>query len=137
LIHDLRLDETTRLGYPEGTSQAPLWTRDGKMLVVGGPNGLASIETRAGATPQPLVRSHSIAVPWSFSPDGRRLAYYQMNESTAFDLWTVPVQQNGTHMTAGQPESFLQTPAFEVYPAFSPDGGWLAYSSNESGAWEV
>ena len=32
---------------------------------------------------------------------------------------------------------FLQTPANELYPAFSPDGRWIAYRSNESGTDEV
>ena len=31
----------------------------------------------------------------------------------------------------------MRTPAFEVYPSFSPDGRWIAYGSNESGAWEI
>jgi Tol biopolymer transport system component len=38
---------------------------------------------------------------------------------------------------AGQPEVFLRTPAAEVRPAFSHDGRWVAYSSNESGSMEV
>jgi len=37
----------------------------------------------------------------------------------------------------GDPEPFVATDAFEVYPAFSPDGRWIAYSSNESGAYEI
>jgi serine/threonine-protein kinase len=32
---------------------------------------------------------------------------------------------------------FLNSPAWEAYPEFSPDGGWLAYTSNESGRDEV
>ena len=38
---------------------------------------------------------------------------------------------------AGKPEPFLQTPAYETYPAFSPDGKWIAYGSNESISWQV
>jgi len=33
--------------------------------------------------------------------------------------------------------SLVATPAVELYPALSPDGRWLAYSSNESGTAEV
>ena len=32
---------------------------------------------------------------------------------------------------------FLQTPAAEQFPEFSPDGRWIAYSSNQSGRPEV
>ena len=37
----------------------------------------------------------------------------------------------------GKAELFLGTPFVEVFPAFSPDGRWLAYASNESGTVEV
>jgi hypothetical protein len=37
----------------------------------------------------------------------------------------------------GKPELFLGTPFFEWSPAFSPDGRWLVYTSNESGTSEV
>jgi serine/threonine-protein kinase len=136
-IHDLRVDETTRLSVLEGKSGSPLWTVDGEMLVVGGVTGLAVVDPSGASKPQPLLPSDTVMVPWSFSPDGRRLAYHQMSASSGFDLWTVPVQKNETGLTAGTPEPFLQTAAFEVYPSFSPDGRWLAYGSNESGTWEV
>ena len=38
---------------------------------------------------------------------------------------------------AGQPEPFLRTAANETRPAFSPDGRWVAYNSNETGTVEV
>jgi serine/threonine-protein kinase len=107
------------------------------MLVLGGTTGLTFTSPRENGHEQTLLRTDGITVPWSFSPDGRRLAYYQMNASTAFDIWIVPIKQTGMTLVAGQPEPLLQTPAFEVYPTFSPDGQWLAYSSNESGSWEV
>ena len=36
-----------------------------------------------------------------------------------------------------QPRPYLETPFFETHPRISPDGKWLAYSSNESGQPEV
>jgi serine/threonine-protein kinase len=49
----------------------------------------------------------------------------------------VPIQSSRNGLVAGVPVLFLQTPAFETYPAFSPDGKWISYASNESGTWEV
>jgi hypothetical protein len=47
------------------------------------------------------------------------------------------VESGGAGLRAGKPEVFLQTPADERHPSFSPDGRWLAYGSNESGAYQV
>ena len=86
---------------------------------------------------EPLVKSNTIQVPWSFTSDGTRLAYHQLTPSTGFDLWTVAVRAAENGLVADTPELFLQTPAYETYPSFSPDGRWLAYGSEEYGKWEV
>jgi serine/threonine-protein kinase len=36
-----------------------------------------------------------------------------------------------------KPVPFLSTPAVEIFPAFSPDGRWIAYQSNETGRFEI
>jgi Tol biopolymer transport system component len=49
------------------------------------------------------------------------------------DLWTLPLDLTDIHNPKpGSPEPFLQTPADESQPAFSPDGHWIAYTSDES-----
>ena len=32
--------------------------------------------------PQPLTQSKNIQYPWSFTPDGKRLAFYEQNSKT-------------------------------------------------------
>jgi Tol biopolymer transport system component len=81
--------------------------------------------------------SPDILVPWSFSPDGR-LAYYEVNPETGFDLWTLPLDLSGDDQPkVGKPELFLRTVADEGMPQFSPDGRWIAYRTNESGRNEI
>jgi Tol biopolymer transport system component len=65
-----------------------------------------------------------VQVPWSFSPDGTRLAYHELSATTGFDLWTVAITRSERGLVAGKPELFLRTAAYETYPAFSPDGRW-------------
>jgi eukaryotic-like serine/threonine-protein kinase len=113
------------------------WTPDGRYLILGGTGGLSWVAADSAGTPRRLTHASNIQVPWSFTPDGTRLAYHEMNESTGFDLWTVAIHESPDGLTAAAPEPFLQTPAFETYPTFSPDGRWIAYGSNESGGWEV
>jgi serine/threonine-protein kinase len=76
-------------------------------------------------------------LPWSFTLNGKRLAYQELRPETANDIWTVPLDNDGPELRAGPAEPFLQTESNEVTPSFSPDGKWLAYASNESGGRQV
>jgi serine/threonine-protein kinase len=79
-----------------------------------------------------------VNIPFSTTPDGSRVAYYKMGVDTVFDLWTAPLSRDAKGgLAAGEPELFRQTPFVETYPAFSPNGKWIAYASNESGWFEV
>jgi serine/threonine-protein kinase len=112
------------------------WLADGHHLIVGSRHGMAWVDAAHPATPAALTTSAGPQVPWSVSPGGR-LAYHELNPTTGFDLWTVQITATATSITVGGQEPFLHTAAFEVYPAFSPDGQWIAYGSNESGAFEL
>jgi serine/threonine-protein kinase len=75
--------------------------------------------------------------PYSFSPDGKRLAFSQVAQF-GLDLWTTTLDlTDPDHPKAGKPELFLGTISEEYEPAFSPDGRWIAYRSNPSGNTEV
>jgi serine/threonine-protein kinase len=135
-IHERESGRFTRLNSVPG-EYSPTWSRDGRVLIVGSRTGLYWMTADGAGRPRVLVKSNTIGVPWSFSPDGTRLAYHELSPSTGFDLWTVPIRTTGNGLTAGEPERFLQTPAYETYPSFSPDGRWVAYGSDEFGKWEV
>jgi Tol biopolymer transport system component len=89
-----------------------------------------------GGQPQPVTQSKNIQWPFSFTPDGKRLAFLEQGSGT-FDLWTVPLESEGTGLRGGKPEAFLHTPADERAPTISPDGRWMAYASDESGTFQV
>jgi serine/threonine-protein kinase len=90
---------------------------------------------RRGGQPQPLLQSKTNQVPWSFTPDGKRLAYYEVDSRV--HIWTVSVDEDSGQLRAGKPEQFLKSQFDERFPAFSPDSRWLAYESNASGKDEV
>ncbi|MBI4472227.1 MAG: PD40 domain-containing protein [Acidobacteria bacterium] len=66
----------------------------------------------------------------SWSPDGKTIAYTHYDPTTAGDIWTITIGEK-------QPKAFLKTPFNEHSGAFSPDGRWIAYTSNESGRDEI
>jgi len=125
----------------DGTSDRPVWTPDGSRIAFGSrlsPPGLWWVRGDGGAAPESLLASDRPVVPWSFSPDGRRLAYFQIDPETGYDIWTLPIDMSDpAHPKPGKPEPFLRTQFNEAGPAFSPDGRWIAYFSGETGPNEI
>jgi serine/threonine-protein kinase len=138
-IYDLDRDNISRL-TSTGHSNSAVWAPDGKHIVfgsVGGDHNLYWIRSDGAGDPQTLLQSSENLVPWSFSSDGRRLAYFERIPRSG-DLSTLPLDlTDPDRPKAGVPEPFLQTPADELLPSFSPDGRWIAYQSNESGHGEI
>ena len=135
-VYDLKTTELTRVTPRPGEYTGLTWLPGG-VLAFGGATGLGVVQTDKPRDPALLMTARIAQTPWSMTPDGRRLAYYERSPETGFDLWTVPIRRTDDGITVGQPEQFLSTRSFEVYPAFSPDGRWVAYASNESGVWEI
>jgi serine/threonine-protein kinase len=75
--------------------------------------------------------------PYSFTPDGKRLCFNRTVQARAPDLYTAAIEGDLDHPKLGTPEAFLATPFVEAYGMFSPDGRWVAYMSQESGANEI
>ena len=74
--------------------------------------------------------------PTGWSQDGQFLVFSKGSSfisptSITSDLWALPIQGDQ------QPFSLLQTPARERNGRVSPNGRWIAYQSDESGAEEV
>jgi serine/threonine-protein kinase len=135
-VYDLQRDAMTRLTFG-GNVTNPVWTSDGRYVVfseVG--KGIYWARADGAGQPQPLTQSKNVQVPESFTPDGKRLAYYE-NYAGTFQIWTVPLEAQDGQLRAGKPEQFLKSQFDDGAPAFSPDGHWLAYLSNASGRWEV
>jgi serine/threonine-protein kinase len=136
-VYDPERDTTTRLTFNANVF-APIWTPDGRNIAFFAGGSISWIRSDGAGQPQRLLERQFAEVPWSFSPDGRRLAYYEQDSETGNDLWTLPLDlTNPDHPKPGKPELFLRTRADELVPAFSPDGRWIAYRSDESGTNEI
>jgi serine/threonine-protein kinase len=134
-IYDSGRDKMTRLTF-DGKVDTPVWSPDGRYVVFRDAGGLSWLRADGAGQPQPLIRTKGQAYPWPFGPEGR-LAYMELDPATAYALWTVPTENDASGLRAGNPEVFLKTSSDERYPAFSPDGRWMAYASTESGIFQV
>ncbi len=115
-----------------GSSQAALWTPDGKHIAYRGTrSGFRNVYWKASngsGEEERLTTGEAVQTPISWSPDGKWLAYMETNPSTGGDTWVMPI--------AGDRKAKLFL-ASAGAPHFSPDGRWIAYTSNESGKLEV
>jgi eukaryotic-like serine/threonine-protein kinase len=79
-----------------------------------------------------LFRSGDYQVPNSWSPDGRFLLYH--NIVAPYHIWVLSL----SGATADRKAVAMEHSDFnQVLGRFSPDGRWVAYSSNESGREEI
>jgi len=114
-----------------------VWAADSRHLIFGDGTALWWIRADGSGQPQQLLGNLGNPRPFSIAPAGR-LAIVQQNEGLP-DIYTVPIDLSDLeHPKAGKQEPFLVDPTIvQVAPAFSPDGKFLAYASNESGSNEI
>ncbi len=140
-VKDLGRDAPSRLTFLPGSNHSPTWTPDGRYIVFQSEDpkspGIYWIRSDGSGEAQRWTDSKADDTPYSFSPDGKRLAFTRRGANSLPDIWTVPIEGDSAHLQFGKAELFLGTPFWDTAPAFSPDGRWLAYSSNESGRFEV
>jgi len=133
-VYDIARDTLTRLTF-EARNFWPLWTPDGKRVTFSsnrlGPWALFWKPADGSVGEELLLAKEYNQIGESWSPDGQMLAFHETHPTTAMDIWVLPLQGER------KPRPFLRTPFIEGAAAFSPDGRWLAYSSNESGRFEV
>jgi len=140
-VKDLTRDTPSRLSFLQGLNRYPVWAPDGNSIVFqsqgGASPGLYRVRSDGAGEAQRLTEGKVEEIPYSFSPDGKRLAFFSAGNAGSMDIFTASMEGDTGRPRLGKPELFLGTPFVEVTPAFSPDGRWLAYSSNESTTFEI
>jgi Tol biopolymer transport system component len=131
-VYDIARKTTTRLSFRAGDVRPPAWTPDGAHVTFATtqPFGLASMAADGSGREESIFSSDKEVLNCVWSPSGQLLVYSDMDPQTGTDLWVWSAND-------GKRRPFLQTRFNEGKPAFSPDGRWLAYESNESGRDEI
>jgi Tol biopolymer transport system component len=142
-LDDWNRDTLTRLTFT-GENSSPVWTPDGQRIVyasrekVSGTYNLWWNRADGAGDAQRLTESKNNQFAQSWRPDGKVLAFHEFSSDTNWDILTLTVERNEkSGWKPGEPKPFVNTAFLEAQPAFSPDGRWLAYSSDESGKLEV
>jgi len=129
-IHELDKNSLTRLTFSPGLNQDPIWSPDGKTIAYTSSQEINFhiYEKNAdGSGSEEQIADLGVPQqgPWDWSRDGKYMLLRKNEE-----LWYMSLSDR-------QPKPFLQGPWIVRAAHFSPDGRWVAYSSNETGNWEV
>ena len=135
-IHDLERKSRNRLSSSVGDGWSSSWSPAGDRIVFSARRtellDLYQMPTNGEGGEQELgkeVGNNRYVSSWSAD-----VLLYETGRSrsrTGNDVWALPMSGDLT------PRPFLRTPANEQHARFSPDGRWVAFTSDESGREEV
>jgi eukaryotic-like serine/threonine-protein kinase len=112
------------------SSDFPVFSADGASIAFvsskSGKFALTRQSSAGGNNPETLFESPPLKAATGLSPDGKFLAFTQN-----YRLWILPLTADR------RPYRFYAVDCYQQHGQFSPDGKWIAYSSNETGNFEV
>ncbi len=125
----------------DGSSGLPFWVLDGRFLLLGSYRGgkpqlFRQSLTGSGEAQLLTTLEEPAGGMTSCSPDGTEFLFARSDPKYPRldqDIWVVQLKQNGEHSL----RPYIQRDINQREAVWSPGGKWVAYSSDESGRWEV
>jgi Tol biopolymer transport system component len=126
----------SRFTHSPGIHLSPKWSPDGKTVLFGTIAGIFRKPANGVGEEEKVVPNDRLLMPTDWSPDGKFILYNRLvTVENGMDVWMLPVAPDGK--PKGDPKPFVDGPADQIEAKFSPDGGWVAYQSSDSGRPEI
>ena len=136
-IYDIASKTPIRLTTQGARNDRAEWTPDGKRVLYSslGRRDLTAlwIQNADGSGDPELVegRKGEQVLEGLISPDGGTLLFRSTSREHPHDIWYRKLSGDTTR------KAFVSLPSSEYAPRFSPNGKWVAYTSNQDGASQV
>jgi Tol biopolymer transport system component len=133
---DLERGGVTPLPTARGQQGGVVWSPDSRRIVyMNDAEGTENLFMRDIATGGPETPFHKSAAPFKqpddWSHDGKWIVFRQLDPGTFQNIWAKPADGSG------DARLLVKGPTRDLGGRVSPDGKWLAYSSDESGRAEL
>jgi Tol biopolymer transport system component len=135
-LWDLDHRDSTPLSKGPGLNEHPVWSPDGSRVVFGsdrrGPVDLFMKDVTDASPERPFYRAAvTFMDPFAWSPDGKWIAVSQLDPETLQNIYLLP--------TGGEVKlkTYLVAPGRDEAQAISPDGKWMTYLAEDTGASEL
>jgi Tol biopolymer transport system component len=133
-IWDVERGQTTRLTISNHAA-SPVWMPDGKRVCFRDDQAIRCQNADGSGEAQTIATIDTLAAVRAITPDGKMVL-----STTGGNQGSGPRGNDIVITTVGPPATtrpLLHTTFLEGSPAISPDGRWIAYSSNETGRNEI
>jgi Tol biopolymer transport system component len=138
-LYEFARNNRTRATFHTANERMPTWSPDGSRIIFAsdraGVYDLYQEVANGAGNDELLLKSGENKFPLDWSRDGRFLLYASVDEKSRYGLWVLPLSHGPT--ASGTPVRYLASEFNYHQGRFSPDGQWIAYTSNQSGRDEV
>jgi len=131
-LADLERGTVSRLTPPTENASGAAWSPDGRRFAY--QNGSTAMVVRSlvdGSSRNYLVSDQAYKSLAGWSHDGRFLVFDRLDAASKWDVWLLPLEGDGT------PQAIVRSAANEQQARLSPDGRWIAFTSDETGVPEI